>query len=65
MPMGKGKGGGKGMRIYKMEMQKVGFSIQNQHALAVPQKANKVTSHEPGLGAKTLPHPYKASKKSI
>jgi hypothetical protein len=50
---------------YKLGMQKKGISLTNQPAMSVPQKANKVSNKEPGLGARTISHPYKASKKSI
>lgn len=48
-------------RAYKMKMQKVGITLPNQHAeRAVPSKANKATHTDPGLGAKTIAHPFQA-----
>lgn len=66
MPAGKGKGGGKGMRMYKMMKQKEGgFTLHDQQKDAVPQRANKVTHTEPGLGAHTMVHPFKSTKPTI
>lgn len=55
-----------GIRGYKTKMQKEGITLYNQHAArAVPQTANPVSTPEPGLGAKTFPHPFISGKKPI
>lgn len=61
-------GGGHSSRSrkdYRDAVQKVGVSLPNQPFVQVPQKANPVTHRDPGLGAKTHVHPFKAAKKSI
>lgn len=63
---GKGsKGGGKGNKHYKREMQTIGISLPNDAFKSVPQTANPKTKLDPGLGAKSITHPFKASKTSI
>jgi hypothetical protein len=52
-------------KTYRDEVQKAGVSLHNQPFVQVPQKANAVTKHEPGLGAKTISHPFKATKPKI
>jgi hypothetical protein len=50
---------------YKMEMQKKGISLGDTAQKPVPMKANPVRNIEPGLGATTISHPYKAGKPTI
>ena len=66
MATGKGaSGGGKGHKVYRAEMQKKGVTIPNTAFSGVPQTANPKSKLEPGLGAKSIVHPFKASKTSI
>lgn len=61
---GKRVEGGTDTLPYKMEMQKKGVTVPGaQHP--VPMTATPVTHCEPGLGAKTLSHPFKAGKPTI
>lgn len=50
---------------YKMEVQKKGISLPNDAFRPVGSPANPVTHPDPGLGAKTIAHPYKAGKPKI
>lgn len=50
---------------YRDSIQKAGVSLSNQPFVQVPQKANPVTHKDPGLGAKTHVHPFKATKPKI
>lgn len=59
------KGGGKGNKHYKREMQKSGISLPNDAFKPVPQTATPKTTLKPGLGAKSTTHPFKTSKTSI
>jgi hypothetical protein len=45
---------------YRAELQKAGFSLENQPAKAVTSTATPVTHKDPGLGAKTISHPFKS-----
>lgn len=59
-------GGGAERKLYRAKAQKSGdtFGVEKaQHS--VPMKATPVTKSDPGLGAATLPHPYKAGKSKI
>jgi hypothetical protein len=49
---------------YKMEMQKKGISVGPADKPR-PMTANPVSKQEPGLGAATIPHPFKAGKTTI
>jgi hypothetical protein len=49
---------------YKMEMQKKGFSVPPAD-VPRPMVANPRTHTDPGLGAKTLSHPFKSGKTAI
>lgn len=42
---------------YKMEMQAKGIREPNIPA-GIPMKATPITKPDPGLGAKTISHPY-------
>jgi hypothetical protein len=50
---------------YKMEMQKKGISLGATAQHPVPMKANPVVKQDPGLGATTISHPFKAGKPTI
>lgn len=59
-------GGGAERKLFRQEKQASGdtFGVQKaQHS--VPMKATPVTKSDPGLGATTLSHPYKAGKPKI
>ena len=57
---------GANSKMYKLHMQKVGISLPNPHnSGSVPSTANPITKLDPGLGAKTITHPFKAGKQSI
>lgn len=49
---------------YKMEMQQKGIREPNIPA-GIPMKATPVTKPDPGLGGKTISHPFKAGKPQI
>jgi hypothetical protein len=49
---------------YRQEMQKKGFSVPPAD-VPRPMKANPVSKQDPGLGAATIPHPFKAGKPTI
>lgn len=51
-------------KLYRDAMQKKGVSLPNPQKPA-PSNANPVTRKEPGLGGKTVAHPFKAGKKAI
>lgn len=51
-------------KLYRAEMQKKGVTLPNPQ-IPVPETANPVTHKEPGLGAKTLVHSFKAGKPRI
>lgn len=51
---------------YKEEMQKKGGNMGVvARPNGIPMKETPVTKSDPGLGAATLPHPYKAGKPRI
>lgn len=49
---------------YKMEMQKKGITV-GPADVPRPMTATPVSKKEPGLGAATIPHPFKAGKPTI
>jgi hypothetical protein len=49
---------------FRMKMQKQGFSVPPAD-VPRPMTANPVKNVAPGLGAKTLSHPFKAGKSHI
>jgi hypothetical protein len=49
---------------YKMEIQKNGLTLPGLPK-GVPSNPNPHTHTDPGLGAKTLPHPFKGGKPTI
>ena len=49
---------------YKAEMQKTGITVPAS-GKAVPMTATPVTKQNPGLGATTISHPFKAGKPLI
>jgi hypothetical protein len=49
---------------YKMEMQKRGISVPAR-PYGIPMKADPVKKVDPGLGATTISHPFKAGKPTI
>jgi hypothetical protein len=51
-------------QTYKMEMQKKGISVPPAD-VPRPMTANPVKNVEPGLGATTISHPFKAGKSHI
>jgi hypothetical protein len=51
-------------KLYRDMMQKKGVSVPNaQHP--TPMTATPVSHSEPGLGAKTIAHPFKSGKPNI
>lgn len=61
---GKRVTGGPESLPYKMEVQKKGIREPNIPA-GIPMKATPVTKPDPGLGATTISHPFKAGKQPI
>jgi len=51
-------------KVYRDATQAAGLSIPNVPK-GVPMKATPVTHKEPGLGAKTIAHPFKKGKPTI
>jgi hypothetical protein len=49
---------------YKMEMQQKGITIEAMPK-GIPMKANPISKQDPGLGATTISHPFKAGKTTI
>lgn len=62
---GKRVEGGPETLPYKMEMQKRGVSLPNQQAKHCPMSPTPVSKTGPGLGAKTISHPYLKGKEKI
>lgn len=50
---------------YKLGVQAAGVSLPNTPFKAVPMTATPVTKRDPGLGAKTIAHPFKNGKPQI
>lgn len=50
---------------YREQMQKKGFPPIESAQKPTPMKANPVTKQDPGLGAATIPHPFKTGKPTI
>lgn len=57
-------GGGAEHKAYRNKMQEQGITLPGIPK-GVPSTPNPVTHKEPGLGATTIPHPYKAGKPKI
>jgi hypothetical protein len=62
---GKMVDGGPEQLPYKMEVQKRGISLPNDAFRPVGSPANPVHNPDPGLGAKTIAHPFKKGKQHI
>jgi hypothetical protein len=52
-------------QTYKGEMQKAGISLPNDAFRPVPSTPNPVHKCDPGLGAKTIAHPFREGKQHI
>lgn len=50
---------------YKMEMQRKGIRLGDTAFKPTPMTANPVYNCDPGLGAKTIAHPFKKGKPQI
>lgn len=62
---GKKVEGGPEQLPYKMDIQEKGISLPNDAFRPVGSPANPVKKCDPGLGAKTIAHPFQKGKQHI